>query len=111
MAKPIITVTDLSNGFRKIAFEIPGGVTSPAEFAEAVNEAEKQITGDKPVLLNGRGPVWGYGMLIHAAHPTPAVATFDPRLGYVVVQSHDERFKIGDTIADPEVVHVVRPPF
>ncbi len=102
MAKPIITTIDLNSGFRKIAFEIPGGVTTPAEFAEAVAEAEGQFAGDKPVLVNGRGPVWGYGMIMHAAHPTPAVATFDPRLGYVVVQSHDQRFKVGDSIADPE---------
>lgn len=101
MAKPIITVTD-RDLFRLVKFEIPGGVTSPKEFAEAVSEVAKQIPGDKPVLLNGRGPVWGYGMLAHVAHPTPAVATFDPRLGYVVIASHDARYKDGDCIADPE---------
>lgn len=103
MAKPIITVAD-SNGCRFVKFEIPGGVTSPKEFAEAVADVAKKIPGDKPVLLNGRGPVWGYGMLAHAAHPTPAVATFDPRLGYIVIASHDERYVEGDTIADPETI-------
>lgn len=102
MAKPIITITDLECGFRKVAFEIPGGVTSPAEFAEAISEAAEQLPGNKPVLLNGRGPVWGYCMLAHAAHPTPAVATFDPRLGYIVVASHSSCYKEGDSIADPE---------
>jgi CRISPR-associated protein Csx3 len=36
--------------------------------------------------------------LLHVAHPTPAVATFDPRLGYVVVQSHDSRFEVGQIL-------------
>ena len=101
MAKPIIT-TLVAGGNLIVKFEIPGGVTTPAEFAEAVSEAPS-FAGDKPVLLNGRGPVWGYAMLAHKAHPSPAVATFDPRLGYVVVASHNESFKEGDTIADPEV--------
>jgi CRISPR-associated protein Csx3 len=101
MAKPIITQSVIGN-FNVVKFEIPGGVTSPAEFAKAVKEAGS-LAGDKPTLLNGRGPVWGYGMLAHAAHPTPAVATFDPRLGYVVIATHTDGYKEGDTIADPEV--------
>lgn len=101
MAKPIISVVDVGS-FRVAKFEIPGGVTTPAEFAESVGEAP-DLAGDKPVLINGRGPVWGYAMLAHRAHPTPAVGTFDPRLGYVIVQTHDERFRLGDVIPDPEV--------
>jgi CRISPR-associated protein Csx3 len=38
-------------------------------------------------------------MLIHAAHPSRAIATYDPRLGYVVVQSHDAQFAIGQVLA------------
>lgn len=100
MAKPIITLSDVA-GNRVVKFEIPGGVTTPAEFAEAVGESP-ELAGDKLVMLNGRGPVWGYAMLAHRAHPTPAVCTFDPRLGYVVVQTHDERFPLGAVVADPE---------
>lgn len=102
MAKPNITITDVK-GFRIAKFEIPGGVTTPEEFASAMTEVEGQLAGDRPVLVNGRGPVWGYAMLVHEAHPTPAVATFDPRLGYVVVATHNTDFKVGDVIADPEV--------
>lgn len=101
MAKPIITVTDLQ-GNRLVKFEIPGGVTTPGEFAEAVEEVTGQLPGSLPVLINGRGPVWGFGMLIHAAHPTPGVATFDPRLGFVVVATHDKNLTLGQVIADPE---------
>jgi CRISPR-associated protein Csx3 len=101
MAKPTITILDVAD-VRLVKFEIPGGVTTPEEFAAAVAEVEGQIPGNRPVLVNGRGPVWGYGMLLHAAHPTPAVATFDPRLGYIVVATHDERFVVGQAIPDPE---------
>jgi CRISPR-associated protein Csx3 len=102
MAKPIITTTDAAD-FRIVRFEIPGGVCTSEEFAEAVHQVEPALAGSKVVLLNGRGPVWGYGMLIHAAHPTPAVGTFDPRLGgYVVVASHNAAYAVGSVIPDPE---------
>lgn len=84
--------------FRLVNFEIPGGVTTPAQFAQAVQEIESQLEGQLPLLINGRGPVWGYGMVFHAAHPSPAIATYDPRLGYVVIQTHDERFHIGQIL-------------
>jgi len=102
MAKPVIQIGSVGN-FKTVKFEIPGGVTSPAEFAEAVAEIG-DLSGDKAVLLNGRGPVWGYAMLAHSAHPTPAVATFDPRLGYVVVATHSPDYQVGQTIVDPEAV-------
>jgi CRISPR-associated protein Csx3 len=88
---------------RLLQFEIPGGTCTPDEFAQMVRGVEKQLAGPLPVLLNGRGPVWGYGMLIHAAHPTPAIATYDPRLaGYVVVASHDSHYALGAIIPGPE---------
>jgi CRISPR-associated protein Csx3 len=81
-----------------VTFKIPGGITSPAEFAAAVAEIEDRLTGNLPILIDGRGPMWGYGMLFHLAHATPAIAVYDPRLGYVVVQSHDPRFQVGEIL-------------
>jgi CRISPR-associated protein Csx3 len=101
--KPVLQIYDLGD-FRVVKFEIPGGITSPEEFATAVKEVEKSLAGDKVVLFNGRGPVWGYCMLVHAAHPTPAVGTYDPRLaGYVIVSTHHENYTLGQVIPDPEV--------
>jgi len=100
--KPEIIISDHA-GFRVVRFEIPGGVTTPQEFASAVADVEKGLPGPLPVLINGRGPVWGYGMLIHASHPTPMVATYDPRLaGYVVVATHRGDYVLGQVIPDPE---------
>ena len=102
MAQPIFETRE-AGGHLVVAFEIPGGVTSPAEFAAAV-VAMPDVSGQQIVLLNGRGPVWGYCMLTHAAHATPAVATYDPRAGgYVVVESHSEDYKVGDVLPDPEL--------
>lgn len=102
MAKPTFEITDThapdGQAFRLVKFEIPGGVTTPAQFVEAVSEIEASLQGKLPILINGRGPVWGYGMLFHTAHPSPAIATYDPRLGYVVIQTHDERFHLGQVI-------------
>lgn len=104
MARPMIQIVeDPAARYRLIKFEIPGGVCTPQEFAEAVSAVGGELPGDKPVLINGRGPVWGYGMIVHSAHPTPAVGTFDPRLaGYVVVATHDARYAVGQVIPDPE---------
>lgn len=102
MAKPTFKITDQSHPtgitVRLVEFEIPNGVTTPEQFAEAVQDIEADLVGALPILINGRGPVWGYGMIFHAAHPSPAIATYDPRLGYVVVQTHDERFQVGQIL-------------
>lgn len=98
--EPIIKIEE--NKYRiEIDFEIPGGVCTPQEFARAVKRIEKSLPGEKAILIKGRGPIWGYGMLVHAAHPTPAVATYDPRLrGHVVVATHSKNFKVGEVIRD-----------
>jgi CRISPR-associated protein Csx3 len=100
MAKPTFEIVQ-ADGVRLVKFEIPGGVTTPKEFAEAVDEIAPQLPGDTPVVFDGRGPVWGFGMLLHATHPTPWTATADPRLGAVVVATHSTDRKVGDVIAHP----------
>ena len=52
------------------------------------------------LVISGRAPVWRYGMAIHAAHGSPAgaVATFDPRLGAVVVMSHSPDWTVGQVV-------------
>jgi CRISPR-associated protein Csx3 len=101
MAQPIFTISEIqtdTNTFKLVSFEIPGGITTPSEFATAAESIETKLTGNLPVLINGRGPIWGYGMVLHLAHATPAIAVYDPRLGYVIVQSHDPRFRVGEIL-------------
>ena len=42
------------------------------------------------VVIEGRAPVWRYGIAFHRLHASSAaaVAVYDPRLGAVVVASH-----------------------
>lgn len=50
------------------------------------------------IVISGRGPVWLYAYLVHLCHPFAWVATHDPRLGYVVVQSHSPIRKAGEIL-------------
>lgn len=52
----------------------------------------------KGVILSGRGPIWLYGFLIHYYHPATFVATYDPRVGAVIVESHTSKYNVGDTL-------------
>lgn len=99
----MLEIRDHPLGYRLISFEMRNVVTTPRALARAAAEAAPRLAGNRPVLISGRGPIWGYAMLAHAAHATPAVATYEPRLGaYIVVASHDERYRAGEVIPDPE---------
>lgn len=52
------------------------------------------------VVVEGRAPVWRYGMAFHRLHGSPAgaIAVFDPRLGAVVVASHHPNWHEGQVI-------------
>jgi CRISPR-associated protein Csx3 len=79
---------------------------------------EHPITPDEPlpplpeiprgalVVIEGRAPVWMYGMAFHRLHGSPAgaVAVYDPRLGAVVVASHHPNWREG------QVLDVAAPP-
>lgn len=57
-----------------------------------------KINTRKGLILNGRGPIWLYGFLIHFYHSTPFLAVYDPRLGAVIIESHTPQFKPGDVL-------------
>lgn len=104
MARPVFSFTDGNiekyGMTRYIEFEIPGGISSPEEFAEAVEEKQNEIftPSGKGVIISGRGPIWGYAMILHASHPAKWVATMDPRIGGVIVQSHTPGINCGNVI-------------
>ena len=49
------------------------------------------------VVIEGRAPLWRYGMAFHKLHGSAAaaVAVYDPRLGAVIVASHHPDFHEG----------------
>ncbi len=103
MSEPVIKITDVKvtetiMPVKQISFEIPGGNTTPQEFATAVSKMP-EVSGRNIILIEGRGPIWGYGMIMHKAHATTAIGCFDPRLeGYVVVQSHNDSIVVGQML-------------
>lgn len=68
-----------------ITFDIEGGVTTPDE---AFGVDLPKVPLDAGVILSGRGPIWLFARLIHHYHPARWIAVHDPRIGYIVVQSH-----------------------
>ena len=63
-----------------------GGVVTPSDPLPPMPDVPRGCL----LVITGRAPIWRYGMAIHKAHGSPAgaVATYDPRLGVVVVMSH-----------------------
>jgi len=73
---------------------------------------DRPITPDEPlpplpeiprgsvVVVEGRAPLWRYGMAFHKLHGSPAgaIAVYDPRLGAVVVASHRSEFREGQIL-------------
>ena len=52
------------------------------------------------VIVEGRAPIWRYGMALHLLHGSPAaaIAFYDPKLGAVVVASHSQKWMAGDVL-------------
>jgi len=52
------------------------------------------------VVIEGRAPIWRYGIAFHRLHGSPAgaIAVYDPRLGAVVVASHKLEFTEGQVV-------------
>ena len=88
----VFSSTDITAGGHPatlLEFKIGGdGNISPDEIPAALDQLDGTVDGTKGVVISGRGPVWFFGALLHHLHVTRWSATFDPRLGAVVVASH-----------------------
>jgi CRISPR-associated protein Csx3 len=75
------------------------GVSSPITPSESLPPLPTIPRGSL-VIVEGRAPIWRYGMAMHLLHGSPAsaIAFYDPKIGAVVVASHSQRWKAGDTI-------------
>ena len=59
-----------------------------------------EIPRGSVVVVEGRAPIWRYGMAFHRLHGSAAaaIAVFDPRIGAVVVASHSPGFREGQIL-------------
>lgn len=80
-----------------LTFEIDGGITDPTE---AFSATLPDVPQNQGVILSGRGPIWLYARLVHHYHPARWIAIHDPRIGYIVVQSHCKERHEGEILED-----------
>lgn len=75
------------------------GVDAPITPADPLPELP-EIARGSVVIIEGRAPIWRYGMALHLLHGSPAaaVAFYDPRLGAVVVASHNPSYREGQVL-------------
>ena len=65
----------------------------------------EEIDFTKGVVINGRAPIWLYAHLVLLCQEALYVATFDPRMGAVVVASKAEvGRRVGDVIPGEEIL-------
>lgn len=50
------------------------------------------------VVIEGKGPIWLYGYLVHECHPAAWVACYDTRLGGVVVSTHTHAVSLSQVL-------------
>lgn len=50
------------------------------------------------VIIEGKGPIWLYGYLVHECHPAAWVACYDTRLGSVVVSTHTHAVSVSQIL-------------
>ncbi len=75
------------------------GVDRPITPEEALPPLP-EIPRGAVVVLEGRAPIWRYGLAFHQLHGSAAgaIAVFDPRLGAVVVATHRPEFRAGQVL-------------
>lgn len=91
--------TDNSQAYQhlRIVLQAPDGVIAPDDLKEL--KLPEGIQFSQGVVIEGRGPIWLYGYLVHLCHSSAWVACYDPRLsGAVVVQTHTKGVSVGSLI-------------
>ncbi len=53
------------------------------------------VQWNQGIAIEGRGPIWLYGYLVHECHAAQWVGCYDPRLGVVVVSTHVHAVQVG----------------
>lgn len=108
MAKCLLTVTASTPQFQIIDFYIDeNGILDPRDLSSV--SLPSQIDFTKGIIFSGKGPVWLFAHLVHQAHIAAWVATFDPRVGAVVVQTHQPAMNVGDIIPVDEILPLLQP--
>lgn len=98
-----------NNHFQILELNLKGnGLIEPSDLRDV--KLPKGIDFRKGVVIYGKAPVWLFAFLSHELHIAKWVATFDPRVGAVIVQSHDSNSpQKGDIIQSEEILKYISP--
>jgi CRISPR-associated protein Csx3 len=98
-----------NNHFQILELNLKGnGLIEPSDLKNV--KLPKGIDFRKGVVIYGKAPVWLFAFLSHELHIAKWVATFDPRVGAVIVQSHDSNSpQKGDIIQSEEILKYISP--
>jgi CRISPR-associated protein Csx3 len=78
----------------RICILTANGVLSPSDLTQVSLPSE--IKFSQGIVIEGRGPIWLYGFLVHLCHPATWIGCYEPRQeGCVVVQTHVPDIQVG----------------
>jgi CRISPR-associated protein Csx3 len=89
-------VRDKNNEVHQVLEVVVEGVLEPSVLQTI--KLPLDLTPREGVIINGRAPLWVYAALTHKLNPYLWIATYDPRIGAVVVASHSKEMNVGQVI-------------
>lgn len=91
--------TEDGRPYQHLHFQIvtDDGLIEPKDLKDL--KLPSSINFTQGVVIEGRGPIWLYGYLVHECHPAAWVGCYDTRRGAVVVATHTREVVIGQVLA------------
>lgn len=94
---PHQTADGLTYQHLRIQLTNPDGIIEPEDLKGL--KLPEGIQSSQGVVIEGKGPIWLYGYLVHECHATAWVGCYDPRLeGAVVVEAHTHAVSVGSVL-------------
>jgi CRISPR-associated protein Csx3 len=93
------TSSDIAFQYLHINITTANEIITPQDLVNT--HLPKNIDWKLGVVIEGRGPIWLYGYLVHLCHPALWVACYDSRLGAVVVATHTHAVEVGQLLTLP----------
>ncbi len=90
--------------FQILSIVISGnGIIEPRDLESL--KLPSPIDFTKGVIISGKAPVWLFSYLSHELHIATWVATYDPRLGGIVTQTHaSNSYKVGSIVKNEMIL-------
>jgi CRISPR-associated protein Csx3 len=94
---PHTTQDGLSYQHLRFKISTGDGVIEPSDLQGL--KLPDDMQWNQGIAIEGKGPIWLYGYLVHECHASTWVGCYDPRLGIVVVSTHTHAVKVGSILS------------